>query len=78
MTRWEIRYETNSYASIKGINANDALILNPFRFEEYTAQHIVDAQFLAACQRRAFVAGHQAEVRARVNVFLHKYATSSR
>lgn len=57
MTRWEIRYETNSYASIKGINANDALILNPFRFEEYTAQHIVDAQFLPLASSRHLLLG---------------------
>ena len=51
--------------------------LNPFRFGEYTAQHIPGAQFLPLATGGHLLLGHHAEVRARTNAFLRQYATDA-
>jgi pimeloyl-ACP methyl ester carboxylesterase len=51
--------------------------LNPFRFGEYTAQHIPGAQFLPLATGGHLMLGHHAEVRARVNSFLRQYPTTA-
>jgi pimeloyl-ACP methyl ester carboxylesterase len=48
--------------------------LNPFRFGEYTAQHIPGAQFLPLETGGHLLLGHHAEVRARTSTFLQQYA----
>jgi len=48
--------------------------INPFSFGEYTAQHIRDAQFLPLATGGHLLLGHKAEVQAKVNAFLRRYA----
>jgi pimeloyl-ACP methyl ester carboxylesterase len=59
------------------IHARDDHI-NPFRFGEYTAQHIRGAQFLPLATGGHLLLGHHAEVQARVNAFLRQYATGAK
>jgi pimeloyl-ACP methyl ester carboxylesterase len=49
--------------------------INPFSYGEYTAQHISGAQFLSFATGGHLLLGHQAEIRAKANAFLHQYAT---
>ena len=51
--------------------------LNPFRFGEYTAQHIPRAQFMPLPTGGHLLLGHHAEVRARISAFLRKYAAGA-
>ena len=47
--------------------------INPFIFGEYTAQSIRNAEFMPLTTGGHLLLGHQAEVEASVNMFLHKY-----
>jgi pimeloyl-ACP methyl ester carboxylesterase len=51
--------------------------LNPFRFGEYTAQHIPGAQFLPLETGGHLLLGRHAEVRATVNSFLQQYTAGA-
>ena len=46
--------------------------INPFRFGEYTAQHVPGAQFLPVATGGHLLLGHQDEVRTRANAFLRQ------
>jgi pimeloyl-ACP methyl ester carboxylesterase len=52
--------------------------INPFTVGEHTATHIPDAQFLPYTTGGHLLLGHQAEIRAKANTFLHQYASSAK
>jgi pimeloyl-ACP methyl ester carboxylesterase len=49
--------------------------INPFSYGEYTAEHLRGAQFLSFATGGHLLLGHQAEIQAKANAFLHQYAT---
>jgi 2-hydroxy-6-oxonona-2,4-dienedioate hydrolase len=51
--------------------------INPFSYGQYTAQHISGAQFLPLRTGGHLLLGHQAEIRAQANAFLHQYVTEA-
>ena len=50
--------------------------INPFAFGEYAAHQISGAEFMPLATGGHLLLGHQANVQARVNAFLHEHSPS--